>query len=136
MYVRLDYAGGSPAPAEQIKQAIFRETLASGSWTQTGIAAEGESLWEFLHHRDDLLRDGTGRTLTPLLIFDQFEEIFTLAQADAAGRARAAAFTPNRRPGREPAPARARSAARRRRRARRALRLRALRLPHPDRAAR
>jgi hypothetical protein len=40
-----------------------------------GVAAEGESLWEFLHHRDDVLRDADGRTLTPLLIFDQFEEI-------------------------------------------------------------
>ena len=54
-----------------------------------GTAIEGESLWEFLHHRGDLLRDADGRTLLPLLIFDQFEEIFTLAQADDAGRLRA-----------------------------------------------
>ena len=33
-----------------------------------------------------------GQTLIPLLIFDQFEEIFTLAQTDEAGRARAARF--------------------------------------------
>ena len=52
-------------------------------------AIEGESLWEFLHHRGDLLRDVSGRTVLPLLIFDQFEEIFTLAQADDAGRLRA-----------------------------------------------
>jgi hypothetical protein len=92
VYVRIDYAPGTPAPAEQIKQAIFRETQASGTWTQTGVAVEGESLWEFLHHRDDVLRDAAGRTLTPLLIFDQFEEIFTLAQSDDFGRARAAQF--------------------------------------------
>ena len=92
VYVRIDYAADSPPPAEQIKQAIFRATEASGQWTQPGSAIAGESLWEFLHHRDDLLKDAAGRTVTPLLIFDQFEEIFTLAQADDAGRARAAQF--------------------------------------------
>ena len=45
-----------------------------------------------MHHRGDLLRDVDGRTLIPLLIFDQFEEIFTLAQADDAGRMRAKQF--------------------------------------------
>jgi hypothetical protein len=92
VYVRIDYSPDSPPPSEQIKQAIFRETQASGEWTQTGVAASGESLWEFLHHRDDVLRDASGKTLTPLLIFDQFEEIFTLAQSDDFGRQRAAQF--------------------------------------------
>ena len=49
-------------------------------------------MWEFLHHRDDVLHDESGATLIPLLIFDQFEEIFTLAQSDDFGRARAARF--------------------------------------------
>jgi tetratricopeptide (TPR) repeat protein len=92
VYVRIDYSPESPPPAEQIKQAIFRATQASGAWTQPGTAVAGESLWEFLHHRDDVLRDGAGKPLIPLLIFDQFEEIFTLAQADDAGRRRAAEF--------------------------------------------
>jgi hypothetical protein len=92
VYVRVDYAPESPPPAEQIKQAIFRATVAAGHWTRPGTAIEGESLWEFLHHRGDLLRDSAGRTLLPLLIFDQFEEIFTLAQADDRGRLRAREF--------------------------------------------
>ena len=92
MYVRVDYSPDSPPPSEQIKQAIFRATSAAGHWTRPGSAIEGESLWEFLHHRGDLLRDADGRTLLPLLIFDQFEEIFTAAQADDAGRLRAKAF--------------------------------------------
>ena len=82
----------APEPAEQIKQAIARTARRAGEWTQAGVAAEGESLWEFLHHRDDVLRDESGKTLIPLLIFDQFEEIFTLAQSDDFGRARAASF--------------------------------------------
>jgi hypothetical protein len=92
IYVRIDYGRGAPEPAEQIKQAISRTARHAGEWTQTGIAVAGESLWEFLHHRDDVLRDESGATLIPLLIFDQFEEIFTLAQSDDFGRARAARF--------------------------------------------
>jgi len=92
VYVRIDYSPESPAPSEQIKQAIYRATRSSGQWTQTGVAVAGESLWEFLHHRDDVLRDERGKTLIPLLIFDQFEEIFTLAQNDDFGRKRAAQF--------------------------------------------
>lgn len=92
VYVRLDYSPDAPEPSEQIKEAIFRATQALGEWTQTGVAISGESLWEFLHHRDDVLRDRSGKTLIPLLIFDQFEEIFTLAQSDDFGRRRAAQF--------------------------------------------
>jgi tetratricopeptide (TPR) repeat protein len=92
VYVRIDYSQEAPAPSDQIKGAIYRATRSSGHWTQTGVAVEGESLWEFLHHRDDVLRDERGKTLIPLLIFDQFEEIFTLAQNDDFGRKRAAQF--------------------------------------------
>ena len=92
VYVRIDYSRDSPPPAEQIKAAVFRATQETGQWTQPGVAVAGESLWEFLHHRDDILRDASGRTLVPLLIFDQFEEIFTLAQTDDFGRKRASEF--------------------------------------------
>lgn len=92
VYVRLDYDPHSPPPSEQIKRAVFRATAAAGQWTQSGSSVEGETLWEFLHHRDDVLQDAAGRTLTPILIFDQFEEIFTLAQSDDAGRQRAQDF--------------------------------------------
>jgi len=92
IYVRIDYSREAPEPVEQIKRAIRLTARLSGEWTQVGVAVEGESLWEFLHHRDDVLRDESGATLIPLLIFDQFEEIFTLAQSDEFGRARAARF--------------------------------------------
>ena len=92
IYVRIDYGRESPEPAEQIKQAIQANARRSGQWTQVGVAVAGESLWEFLHHRDDMLLDESGKPLIPFLIFDQFEEIFTLAQSDEFGRARAARF--------------------------------------------
>ena len=92
VYVRIDYDPKSPSPSDQIKRAVFAATAAAGTWTQSGAAVSGETLWEFLHHRDDVLKDATGRTLIPILIFDQFEEIFTLAQTDEAGRRRAQEF--------------------------------------------
>jgi tetratricopeptide (TPR) repeat protein len=92
VYVRIDYSRESPAPSQQIKQAIFKATEALGKWTKAGSAVPGESLWEFLHHRDDFLKDERGQTLTPLVIFDQFEEIFTLGQMDDFGRKRAEEF--------------------------------------------
>jgi len=92
VYVRIDYGPQAPSAQEQIKQAILRETAMSGTWTHSGSAAADESLWEFLHHRDDVLLDPQGKPLIPLLIFDQFEEIFTLAQGDDDGRLRASNF--------------------------------------------
>ena len=92
IYVRIAYSPDAPEPGEQIKQTILQTARHAGQWTQAGVASAGESLWEFLHHRDDVLLDEAGKPLIPLLIFDQFEEIFTLAQTDEAGRARAARF--------------------------------------------
>ena len=137
IYVRIAYSPDAPEPGEQIKQTILQTARHAGQWTQAGVASAGESLWEFLHHRDDVLLDEAGKPLIPLLIFDQFEEIFTLAQTDEAGRARAARFiddladlVENR------APRDARGEAGSRRLHGRALRLRARRLPRADLAAR
>lgn len=92
VYVRIDYGPDAPSAQEQIKQAILRETAIAGTWSRSNVAAEDESLWEFLHHRDDVLLDPQGKPVMPLLIFDQFEEIFTLAQGDDDGRLRASNF--------------------------------------------
>lgn len=91
VYVRIDYGPDAPAPAQQIRQAISEATAAAGN-TASATPRDDESLWEFLHHRDDVITDADGKPLIPLLIFDQFEEIFTLAQGDAGGRERAARF--------------------------------------------
>ena len=88
---RLRARGARARRADQAGDRAHR-ARAPASGPRSGVAAEGESLWEFLHHRDDVLRDESGTTLIPLLIFDQFEEIFTLAQSDDFGRARAARF--------------------------------------------
>jgi len=92
IYLRLDYAAGTPPPAEQIKQAVIRATSAIGTWSQPDAGQASESLWEFFHHCGEMLTGASGQPLIPLLIFDQFEEIFTLAQSDDAGRRRAQDF--------------------------------------------
>lgn len=84
--VRIDYSAGAPEPAEQIKQAIRTGTGSSSA------SDDSESPWEMLHRSGELWRDAAGAAQIPLLIFDQFEEIFTLAQGDASGRTRAARF--------------------------------------------
>jgi hypothetical protein len=92
VYVRLDHAPDATSLTEQIKKAVFKETATMGTWTKAGSSAVGETLWEFFHHRDDHLRAPDGTIVTPVLIFDQFEELFTLGSAAEATRQRAAAF--------------------------------------------
>ena len=92
IYLRLDHGPEAPPLAEQIKPAVFAATTMMGTWSHPGSAAPGESLWEYFHHRDDVLRGGSGQQLTPVLVFDQFEELFTLGAADDATRARAFSF--------------------------------------------
>ena len=92
VYVRLDHAPDATSLTEQIKKAVFKETATMGTWTKAGSSAVGETLWEFFHHRDDHLHAPDGALVTPVLIFDQFEELFTLGSAAEATRQRAAAF--------------------------------------------
>ncbi len=50
------------------------------------------TLWEFFHRADAQFWSERQRLLTPVLVFDQFEEIFTLGQENEARRERSAAF--------------------------------------------
>src|SRR4051812_35266873 len=92
IYIRLDHAEGSPLPAEQVKAMVAAAAAQAGTWTKPGAAKPEESLWEFFHHRDDRLLDANGNTIVPVLVFDQFEELFTLGAAAGAQRDRAVAF--------------------------------------------
>jgi hypothetical protein len=87
VYVRIDYGPAAPTPSDQVRQALAQ----AGHWSGPN-PEPGESLWELLHRRGESLLDADGKPVIPLLIFDQFEEIFTLAQGDDGGRARAAQF--------------------------------------------
>lgn len=92
IYVRLDHGESAPSPTEQIKAMVRTETAKWGTWTKPGAAKPGETLWEFFHHRDDRLIDRDGLGVVPVLVFDQFEELFTLGAARGERRERAVAF--------------------------------------------
>ncbi len=90
VYVRLDHAEGAPALREQ----IFRElqTACDADRVQAAQPAGEEGLWSFFHRRDAEFWSERNRPVTPVIVFDQFEEIFTLGQETEESRARSAAF--------------------------------------------
>ena len=98
---------------------------------------QGESLWEFLHHRDDVLRDASRQDADPAADLRPVRgNLHACAKRRLRPPARRAVPRGPRRPGREPRAQGARSENRTGRSCRRALRLHARRLSHPDRAAR
>lgn len=82
--VRIDASAEAPPPAEQVKQALRRASARHGQWSRPGVAKPDETLWECLHHRDDRLLDPQGKALSPVLLFDQFEELFATPEGDAS----------------------------------------------------
>ena len=78
VYVRLDVSSQAPPLAGQVLAAI------ASTCTQHGVECPAitgeETLWEFFHRRDADFWSGRNRLLTPVLVLDQFEEIFTLGR--------------------------------------------------------
>jgi tetratricopeptide (TPR) repeat protein len=84
--IRLDHSPGAPPPAAQIKTAIERGVAAADLSEVTPIGAE-ESLWGYFHRADRRLADYAGKEIVPVLVFDQFEEVFTQGLAGEERRA-------------------------------------------------
>jgi WD40 repeat protein len=87
--LRLDFDKAEPL-ADQIGAALALEL------DREGVAgprpASGESLWHFFHRRDVDFWGPRNRLLTPVIVLDQFEEVFTLGQRNEASAARVAAL--------------------------------------------
>jgi hypothetical protein len=79
VYVRLAVTSTAPALIDQVRYAL-RDTLA-----REGVDAppmrDGESLWEYLHRANLELWDAQNYQQTPVFVFDQFEEVFTLGES-------------------------------------------------------
>jgi hypothetical protein len=90
VYVRLDHAEGAPALREQIFRGL--QAACDSDRVQAAQPAGGESLWSFFHRRNAEFWSERNRPVTPVIAFDQFEEIFTLGQETDESRARSAAF--------------------------------------------
>ena len=92
VYVRLDFTGERPDFSAQALRALLNEAAASGIEAPSPVAVnEGcappatnsGTLWEYFHRSGADFWDKKNRTVTPLLVFDQFEEVFTHGRANS-----------------------------------------------------
>lgn len=81
VYIRLDLSedeGEAPDLVAQTREAIAREAAAAG--VEAPPFGESETLWESFHRQGADFWNARNRLVTPLLVFDQFEEVFTLGR--------------------------------------------------------
>lgn len=74
--IRLEFAEDSPGLIAQIKNVLRAEIEKYGFGVES-FPTEDVSLWEYFH------REPLWKSVTPILVFDQFEEMFTLARKNA-----------------------------------------------------
>ncbi|TMI89503.1 MAG: hypothetical protein E6H08_16455 [Bacteroidetes bacterium] len=72
--IRLEFNDNSPDLVTQIKKVLKEEIDKYGF--KVGSYPTSETLWEYFH------KEPLWKTVTPIIVFDQFEEIFTLAKAN------------------------------------------------------
>jgi WD40 repeat protein len=90
--IRLDHAASAPPLSEQVNAAATAAILeADGRWEETAPGAN-ESLWEHFHRRSLRLQTADGLPICPVLVFDQFEELFAIGQTSEVTRSRSATF--------------------------------------------
>src|SRR5215813_11134446 len=81
IYIRLDISQTADhSPLDQAARRLREELTACGA--DFPAFEPGESLWHYLHRRDLELWSHDNNLLTPVLVFDQFEEIFTRGELD------------------------------------------------------
>lgn len=90
VWVRMDWSAESPSLSRQVLQALGE------AFSQTGVEAPAprpeEGLWTYFHRADADFWGAQNRLVTPVIVLDQFEEIFTLGRRDEAAAGRAEAF--------------------------------------------
>ena len=88
--IRLDYGPKAPPLVNQVKQAVSDALCAAEIDARS--PAEAESLWEYFHSSEVDFWDSQNRLVTLVLVFDQFEERFTLGRQLADRDAEAEIF--------------------------------------------
>lgn len=81
VYIRLD-PRDRRAPLIEQAAAAFRAELALHGVDHPPFP-DSQSLWEYVHRPDFELWSTSNQLLTPVFIFDQFEEVFTLGRENA-----------------------------------------------------
>ena len=79
VYIRFDFTGDAPNLVHQVHATIVAQ--AAGRGIEVPAAMPGETLWEYFHRVDNIFWDARNEPVTPLLVVDQFEELFTLGRA-------------------------------------------------------
>ena len=93
VYLRLDYSPDTPPLIRQVWE-VLAQTLKAQQMDAAAPSAS-ETLWEYFHRRDVEFWTAKNRLATPLLVFDQFEELFTVGRANVATRAAPRRSWPN-----------------------------------------
>lgn len=75
VYIRLDFGSEPAVLSEQVFVEARAEAVARSIEAPPRLPQE--SLWEYLHRRDVAFWNGRNRLLLPVLVFDQFEEVFS-----------------------------------------------------------
>lgn len=88
--VRFDHSEEAPPLSKQIKNELVAEL--NRVQISSPPPAPNETLWEYFHRRDIDLWGPRNRLLTPVIILDQFEEVFTLGQRSENSATRVAQF--------------------------------------------
>lgn len=90
VYVRLRHSSKAEPLTQQVLETIAREAEERGF--EAPAPQAGETLWEYFHRADNEFWNDRNRPIVPVLVFDQFEEVFTLGEMDPARRARTREF--------------------------------------------
>ena len=88
--VRFDHGDDAPPLAQQITSAVAEEL--DRLQIKGARPTPNETLWEYFHRRDVDFWGLRNRLLTPVVVLDQFEEIFTLGHRSEKSNARVADF--------------------------------------------
>jgi WD40 repeat protein len=86
VYVRLDLSDRAAPLIEQVKFALHTQLQVRR--IDAPAMRDGESLWCYLHRAGLELWSEQNQLLTPVFVFDQFEEVFTLGAENPAAVSR------------------------------------------------
>lgn len=78
----LTFADEAPSLEDQVKAAIAE--CAAGNLSNGPVPAPRESIWEFFHRGEIQFKSPEGHSLTPVLVFDQFEAAFLSVESRPA----------------------------------------------------
>jgi tetratricopeptide (TPR) repeat protein len=90
VWVRFDHSYAAPPYARQILRALVDAFAANG--VEAPAPDEDETLWSYFHRQDADFWGARNRLVVPLIVLDQFEELFTLGSRTPAAQARTEAL--------------------------------------------